>query len=39
MHDVLEMLGTLTKKIDEQGVLIKTLIEKLENNKKNIENN
>jgi hypothetical protein len=39
MHDVLEMIGTLTKKIDEQGALIKTLIEKLENNKKNIENN
>ena len=39
MHDILEMLGTLTKKIDEQGALIKTLIEKLENNKKNIENN
>ena len=29
MHDILEMLETLTKKIDEQGALIKTLIEKI----------
>ena len=29
MHDIFEMLGTLTKKIDEQGALIKTLIEKI----------
>ena len=29
MHDIFEILETLTKKIDEQGALIKTLIEKI----------
>lgn len=36
---VLEMVSALSKKIDAQSTLIQSLIEKLENNEKNIENN
>ena len=36
---ILEMLGTLSKKVDEQGELIRTLLQKPENIEKHIENN